>query len=52
MEREDADERREEDDEKERGVGSKVVGLRLQLCDLHAEVSWVWGSDYSSRIGS
>nr|VDD50087.1 unnamed protein product [Brassica oleracea] len=37
MEREDADERREEDDEKERGVGSKVVGLRLQLCDLHAE---------------
>ncbi|CAF2072675.1 BnaC01g21090D [Brassica napus] len=37
MEREDADERREEDDEKERGVGSKVVGLQLQLCDLHAE---------------
>ncbi|KAL0688807.1 hypothetical protein Bca4012_088484 [Brassica carinata] len=40
MEREDADERREEDDEKERGVGSKVVGLQLQLCDLHAEPHW------------
>lgn len=31
VKREDADERREEDNEKERGVGNKVIGMRVRL---------------------